>query len=83
MTQDRDHTHHVDHDNPHFLSQTGYSDHEIIDTSPDAQEVDKLITKASELDAATLRNVRKRFSHPTVWISLGVSALIAALYLVF
>ena len=81
MTQDRGYTHHVGHDNPHLLFQTGYSDHEIIDTLPDAQEFDKLITKASELDAATLRDVRNRISQPMVWISLGVSALVATLYL--
>lgn len=81
MTQDRGHTHHVNHDRPHFLSHTGHLVQEIIDTLPDAQEVDKLITKTSELDASTVRNIRKRVSHPTAWISLGVSALVAALYL--
>ncbi|RZI54081.1 MAG: hypothetical protein EOP12_04835 [Pseudomonas sp.] len=81
MTQDRGHTHHVDHETSHLLSQTGHLAQEIIDTLPDAQEVEKLITKTSELDASTVRNVRKRVSHPTAWISLGVSALIAALYL--
>lgn len=81
MKPERSHHHDVDPHDPHFLSHTGQTDQEIVSSSPDAGRVDALITKASELDVSTLNNVETRFLHPSVWISLGVSALIAMLYL--
>ena len=81
MKPERSHHHNVDPQDPHFLSHTSQTDQEIVSSSPDAGRVDGLITKASELDASTFNNVQTRFLHPSVWISPGMSALIATLYL--
>lgn len=81
MDPERSYAYHLDPDDPCFLSQTGRSDLEIVIFSPDAGQVDQLITKASELDASTVNNARTRFLHPSVWITLFVSALTAILYL--
>lgn len=81
MNLERSYVYHLDPEDPSFFSQTGRSEPEIVIFLTDAGQIDELITKASELDASTVNNARTKFLHPSVWITLSVSALNAILYL--
>jgi hypothetical protein len=83
MNKERSHVHHVDRDTHRFLSQPGQLERDLAHTLPNDNSVQETITKISELDALTVRNVEARFLHPSIWISLIIIALIAILYLLF
>lgn len=70
-----------DHHAANFLPDAVFLDQKIGDTSSDALQVNKLITKASELHTLVVRNTFAWFLHTSIWIISGVGALIAALYL--
>lgn len=83
MPKSRSHVHRIDHDAPRSVSQPGQLERDIEKTLPNDTLVQNTITKISELDALTVRNVQSRFLHPSVWIMLLVIGLIALLYLLF
>lgn len=83
MNEERSHTHQVNHDTHRFLSQPGQLERDLEQTLPNDVSVQDTITKISELDALTVRNVESRFFSSSIWIGLTLIALVAVLYLLW